>query len=166
MTRNTPRSPLCLPARRRFLGLALAGLAAGTAGCTPEISHRGYRVKPGAFAEIREGLSKSEVEGILGSPSTTASVNLQGDSYYYITSTTVARSFLKPQEVNRQVIAVRFEKNDQVESFAQYGLEDGRIININTRKTPVPGTEFSILQELFRAGTRVGPGGGMLQRKL
>jgi outer membrane protein assembly factor BamE (lipoprotein component of BamABCDE complex) len=111
-------------------------------------------------------MSKTEVEGILGSPSTTASVNLQGDSYYYITSTTVSRSFLTPQEVNRQVIAVRFDKGDQVESFAQYGLEDGRIININDRTTPVPGAEFSLLKELFRSGTRVGPGGSMLQRKL
>jgi outer membrane protein assembly factor BamE (lipoprotein component of BamABCDE complex) len=162
MTLETFRSAT----RRRLLKFALAGVAVSTLGCTPEISHRGYRVKAGAFDQVREGMAKSEVEGILGSPSTTASVNLQGDSYYYITSTTVSRSFLKPQEVNRQVIAVRFDKSDQVESFAQYGLEDGRIININTRKTPVPGAEFSLLQELFRSGTRVGPGGSMLQRKL
>jgi outer membrane protein assembly factor BamE (lipoprotein component of BamABCDE complex) len=156
---------LRFPARRRFLKLALGGIAVTTLGCTPEISHRGYRVKPGAFDQVREGMSKSEVEGILGSPSTTASVNLQGDSYYYITSTTVSRSFLTPQEVNRQVIAVRFDKGDQVESFAQYGLEDGRIINVNDRTTPVPGAEFSLLKELFRSGTKVGPGGSLLQRK-
>jgi outer membrane protein assembly factor BamE (lipoprotein component of BamABCDE complex) len=97
-------------------------------------------------------MPKSEVEGILGSPSTTASVNFQGDSYYYITSITQGRSFLEPREVNREVIAVRFDKQDQVTSVAQYALEDGRIININSRKTPVPGDEFSILNELFRAG--------------
>jgi outer membrane protein assembly factor BamE (lipoprotein component of BamABCDE complex) len=47
---------------------------------------------------LREGMAKSEVEAIMGSPSTTASVNLQGDSYYYISSVTTQRSFLDPQE--------------------------------------------------------------------
>jgi outer membrane protein assembly factor BamE (lipoprotein component of BamABCDE complex) len=144
--------------RRAALWLVLATSASGLAACTPQISHRGYYVKPGAFDQVREGMSKSEVEAVLGSPSTTASVNVQGDSYYYITSTTVSRSFLTPQEVNRQVIAVRFDRNEQVEAFAQYGLEDGRVININDRKTPVPGSEFSILRELLGGGQRFGPG--------
>lgn len=135
--------------RRSVWALVLAGLVAG---CSPEINHRGYRAKPGALSQVAEGMPKSEVEGILGSPSTTASINYQGDSYYYITSVTQGRSFLDPQEIKREVIAVRFDKEDQVRSVAQYALEDGRIININSRKTPVPGDEFSILKELFRGG--------------
>jgi outer membrane protein assembly factor BamE (lipoprotein component of BamABCDE complex) len=142
--------------RRGAISLALLPLVAA---CNPEINHRGYYVKPGAFQQLREGMNKPEVEGLLGSPSTTASINFQGDSYYYITSTTVEQSFLRPKEVNRQVVAVRFDKQDRVVSFAQYGLEDGRIININDRTSPVPGSEFSILKEIFRGGTRVGPGG-------
>jgi outer membrane protein assembly factor BamE (lipoprotein component of BamABCDE complex) len=53
-------------------------------------------------------MAKSEVEAIMGSPSTTASVNLQGDSYYYISSVTTQRSFLDPQEQTREIIAIRF----------------------------------------------------------
>ena len=45
---------------------------------------------------------------------------------------------------------MRFDRGDQVASFAQYGLEDGRIININSRETPVVGNERSILQDLFK----------------
>ncbi len=143
-------------ARRNLLALSVAGLVAG---CSPEINHRGYYPKPGALSQVAEGMPKSEVEGILGSPSTTASINFQGDSYYYITSVTQGRSFLDPQEIKREVIAVRFDKQDQVTSVAQYALEDGRIININSRKTPVPGDEFSILKELFRSGTpAIAPG--------
>jgi outer membrane protein assembly factor BamE (lipoprotein component of BamABCDE complex) len=126
-------------------GLCVAFLA----GCSPEINHRGYYAKPGAFSQIAEGMSKGEVEGVLGSPSTTASANVQGDSYYYISSTTAGRAFLNPVETSREVIAVRFDRQDQVSSVAQYGLEDGRIININDRTTPVPGSDVSILQELF-----------------
>jgi outer membrane protein assembly factor BamE (lipoprotein component of BamABCDE complex) len=146
--------------RRRFLVLFTMGLVAG---CSPEINHRGYYPKAGALAQVAEGMPKGEVEGILGSPSTTASVNFQGDSYYYITSITQGRSFLDPQEIKREVIAVRFNQQEQVTSVAQYGLEDGRIINLNTRKTPVAGAEFSILKELFRSGASVAPGGRNLK---
>lgn len=143
-----------------FLGLGLL------AGCSPQINHRGYYAKSGALSQVAEGMAKSEVEAIMGSPSTTASINFQGDSYYYITSITQGRAFLDPVEVKREVIAIRFDKGDQVQSLAHYGLEDGRIININTRKTPVPGAEFDLLSELFRGnGGNSGPSTGNLQRK-
>ncbi len=145
------------------LVLPLAGLMAA---CQPEINHRGYYAKPGAINQVSEGMSKTEVESILGSPSTTASVNFQGDSYYYITSITQGRAFLQPIETNRQIIAVRFDKQDKVTSLAQYGLQDGKVIDINTRKTPIVGSEFSLLAELLKAtpGVSAAPGGSMVTR--
>ena len=130
--------------------IAGAALAMVLAACSPTVEHRGYIAKPGAFNQISNGMSKLEVEGALGSPSTTASVNLKGDSYYYITSTTQSRAFLKPVETNREVIAIRFDQSERVQSFAQYGLEDGRIIDLNSRNTVVAGEDTSILRQLFR----------------
>jgi outer membrane protein assembly factor BamE (lipoprotein component of BamABCDE complex) len=153
------------PSNRLTMWLVAGAVATLMAGCSPEINHRGYIPKAGAFAQVSEGMSKSEVEGILGSPSTTASINFAGDSYYYISSTTKGRSFLEPVELSREVIAVRFNQNDQVVSTAQYGLEDGRIININSRKTVISGSEQSILSQLFR-NLNVGPGTDLLKRKL
>ncbi len=125
-------------------------LATGISACSPSINHHGYIARPGAFGQITEGMSKTEVEGILGSPSTTASIDFDGDSNYYITSITESRAFLQPKETSREVIAVRFDKNEQVTSFAQYGLLDGKIININDRETPVQGGELSVLQDIFK----------------
>lgn len=141
-----------------------AGLGLFIAGCSPEVEHRGYVAKPGAFNQITNGMSKLEVEGILGSPSTTASIRYKGDSYYYITSITTSKAFLT-EETQREVIAIRFDENEQVKSFAQYGLDDGRVIDVNTRKSPVVGEDTSILTALLRGGkgTTAGP---MLQRKL
>jgi outer membrane protein assembly factor BamE (lipoprotein component of BamABCDE complex) len=139
--------------------LIIAAMALAVAACNANIAHRGYLAKPGAFAQVREGMAKSEVEGILGSPSTTASVNFQGDSYYYISSTTEQKAFLNPEEIDRQVIAVRFDRNDQVASLGQYGLEDGKVIDINSRTTPTKGRELTILQQLFGNIGKPGPGG-------
>jgi outer membrane protein assembly factor BamE (lipoprotein component of BamABCDE complex) len=143
---------------------AAAGIALFLAGCSAEVEHRGYVAKPGAFNQITNGMSKMEVEGILGTPSTTASVQYKGDSYYYITSITTSKAFLT-EETQREVIAVRFDEGGQVKSFAQYGLEDGRVIDVNTRKSPVYGEDTSILTALLRGskGTQAGP---MLGRKL
>lgn len=135
------------------------------AACSPEVDHRGYVPKPGAFNQISSGMSKMEVEGVLGSPSTTASVQFKGDSYYYITSTTEGRAFLTPKETAREVIAIRFDEQGQVRSFAQYGLEDGRIIDMNSRQTVVAGEEDStFLKQLFM-GVKSTTTGPMLGRK-
>jgi outer membrane protein assembly factor BamE (lipoprotein component of BamABCDE complex) len=150
------------PARLQVLGRnALAGLmvlAAGLlAACSPIVDHRGYLPREGDMQNLQQGMSKVEVEALLGSPSTTATVNLTGDSYYYISSVVEERAFLRPTEVERQVVAIRFNQNDQVESFAHYGLEDGRIINFSSRETPTRGRELTILQQLFSNIGNVSP---------
>jgi outer membrane protein assembly factor BamE (lipoprotein component of BamABCDE complex) len=139
--------------------LISAAMALAVAACSTNIAHRGYLAKPGTFSQVHEGMAKSEVEGILGSPSTTAGINFQGDSYYYISSTTEQKAFLNPTEVDRQVIAIRFDKNDQVASLGQYGLEDGKIVDINSRTTPTRGRELTVLQQLFGNIGKPGPGG-------
>ncbi len=94
-------------------------------------------------------MAKSEVEATLGSPSTTASIKYQGDSYYYISSRMEQRAFFTPEETDRQVYAIRFDQNDQVASLANYGLEDGQIVDFSSRKTPTAGKELTILQQIF-----------------
>jgi outer membrane protein assembly factor BamE (lipoprotein component of BamABCDE complex) len=146
--------------KRRFTPtcLAAAGMVLILAGCSPKLDHRGYMPKPGAFNQITNGMSKTEVEGILGTPSTTASVQYKGDSYYYVTSITTSKAFMT-QETQREVIAVRFDENGQVKSFAQYGLEDGRVIDVNSRQSPVYGEDTSVITAILRGskGTRTGP---------
>ncbi len=153
------------PGEYPFRLFAAAGIAMLLAACSPTVEHRGYIAKPGAFNQINNGMSKLEVEGALGSPSTTASVKYQGDSYYYITSITESRAFLTPAETDREVIAIRFNQSDQVVSFAQYGLQDGRIVDVNTRKTLVAGEDTSFLKQLFR-GVGASRSGPMLGSKL
>ena len=61
-------------------------------------------------------------------------------------------------------IAIRFNEDGKVRSYAQYGLQDGRVIDISTNQTPVYGEDTSIISALLRSskGTRTAP---MLQGK-
>lgn len=141
--------------------VALAGLlvlaGAVLAGCSPTVDRRGYLPRQGDMDKLRNGMTKAEVEALLGSPSTTATINLTGDSYYYISSVVEQRAFFEPKEVERQVVAIRFDASDKVESFAHYGLEDGRIVNFSSRETPTRGRELTILQQLISNAGNVAP---------
>ena len=141
--RNTPRSR---GTRRAMLATGLALLLAS---CTASVMHHGYLPRKGDLEQLREGMTKAEVEALLGSPSTTATIETLNDSYYYISSTMKQTAFLKPREVDRRILAIRFDRNGMVRSFAVYGLEDGQIVNINDRETPAAGKELGILSGLF-----------------
>ncbi len=143
MTDTAKDRSIRLSRRAALLGLLALGA------CTPTVLHHGYLPRKGDLEKIHEGMSKAEVEAILGSPSTTATIASQGDSYYYISSTVEQKAFLKPQETDRKVFAVRFDQNGLVRSFALYGLEDGQVVNISSRKTPTRGRELTILQQIF-----------------
>lgn len=135
--------------RRSLVAAFALGLAITVQACTPTVDYRGYLPRQGDMQQLQIGMSKTEVEALLGSPSTTATVNYTGDSYYYISSIVEQRGFLDAKEVDRKVFALRFNQDDQLESFAHYGLEDGRVIDINSRETPTRGKELSILQQVF-----------------
>lgn len=146
------------PALRQAARAGLLVLAAAVlANCTPIVDHRGYLPRQGDMQNLQPGMSKVEVEALLGSPSTTATINVAGDSYYYISSVVEQRAFLRPKEVERQVVAIRFNQTDQVESFAHYGLEDGQIVNFSSRETPTRGRELTILQQLISNAGNVAP---------
>ena len=143
-----------------FVACALGVLAILPA-CTPAVDYRGYLPRQSDMQQLQIGMSKTDVEALLGSPSTTATVNFTGDSYYYISSTVEQRGFLDAKEVDRQVVALRFNQFDQLESFAHYGLEDGRVIDMNTRETPTRGRELSLLQQILGNIGRFDPGPGL-----
>ena len=105
-------------------------------------------------------MSKAEVQALLGSPSTTATMDQLGESFYYISSVVETQAFLAPSVVDREILAVRFDPEARVSGFAHYGLEDGKIINFISRETPTRGKELSVVQQLFQNVGRFDPGAG------
>jgi len=137
-----------------------AVLAAGLAvsACAPVVDYHGYLPRSEDIQRIQIGQTKAEIEAILGSPSTTATINREGDTYYYVSSVVEKFAFLEPKVVDREILAVRFGPFGRVNHFAHYGLEDGKIVDFISRKTPTRGREVTVLQQLFQNIGRFGPG--------
>ncbi len=51
--------------------------------------------------------------------------------------------------IDRTVLAVNFDQRGVVRGIERYGLEDGRIINLETRTTETGGREMGVLEQLF-----------------
>ncbi|MFN3868595.1 MAG: outer membrane protein assembly factor BamE [Hyphomicrobiaceae bacterium] len=133
--------------------LALAALI--VSGCSEQIIKHGHQFNDNDAQQIQPGMTQEQVRLQLGTPTTTATVN-NGAAYYYIASTATQTAFMKPKEVDRKVLAIYFNPLGSVDQVANYGMQDGKVIDAISRKTPAPGgKDEGILKGLFRnLGTR------------
>lgn len=147
--------------RTTMVAACLIVAGAALAACAPVKEERGYIFDPNDLTKIEAGItSKEQVRTIMGSPSTTSAVD--GEAWYYISSKFETVAFYPPQEVDRAVAAVYFEKTDVVQEVAYYGLEDGQIVNFVDRTTPTRGKELTVLGQLFgNLGRYNAPGAGI-----
>jgi len=139
--------------RYRYLLLGAAGLLIA---CTPVISQRGYLEDKTVEASVQPGKdTKTSVQDRLGYPSTTATFG--GDTWYYISQTEKQVAFFTPTVLNRNILAVYFDKDGKVKAMRHYSLRDGHVISLESRTTPARGAELTFLQQLLNAT----PGSGM-----
>jgi outer membrane protein assembly factor BamE (lipoprotein component of BamABCDE complex) len=127
---------------------ALAAILALSA-CAADITKHGHIFNDDELAQIKPGMSRDQVVLALGTPDTKSTAGQ--DAYYYISTTTKSSAaFLSPSVVDRRVVAVYFNKKDSVERLANYGLQDGKVVNFSKAETPSKGSEDGLLKELFR----------------
>jgi outer membrane protein assembly factor BamE (lipoprotein component of BamABCDE complex) len=142
---------------KRIAGLILATmLAGGLSGCSPVVKNHGYAPDDELLAEIAAGQdTRGSVRRKIGRPSSTGVFTETG--WYYISTTIEEYMYNAPKVSDRRVVSVQFDANDVVAAVNVYGVEDGRIINLQTRTTPTYGRELTILQQLLgNLGTLTG----------
>ena len=143
---------LCISDNAKPRRLSTALLIASSlfiAGCADQIDYRGYLPRGTDVQKIQPGLSKTEVIAIMGSPSTTNTVDGAGDTFYYISSVVKTAAIFAPEVVDREIFAIEFDVDQNVRKLAHYGIEDGKIIDFISRTTPTRGSSTSILRDLF-----------------
>jgi len=161
MNRNPDKTTSRRMAGSRWRRTVFALFAvAAVAACSPVVDYRGYLPKSEDLQKIQIGQSKTEIQALLGSPSTTATIDRANDTYYYISSVVENFAFMKPKVVDREILSIRFDQDGRVADFGHYGLEDGKVVNFISRETPTRGKELTLLRQLFQNIGRFTPGAG------
>jgi outer membrane protein assembly factor BamE (lipoprotein component of BamABCDE complex) len=133
-------------ARLAFLAALTLGLG-GCLGYDGQVIH-GYQLNPKTAEQVKIGSSAEQIMVLLGSPTTTSTVG--GDAWYYITQITDrSLGFMAPKVTDQRVFAVYFTKDKKVERLANYGMQDGKIIDFVSRTTPTAGAESTFLKGMF-----------------
>jgi outer membrane protein assembly factor BamE (lipoprotein component of BamABCDE complex) len=133
----------------RLSALLLAAAALGLLGaCSPRIDQRGNLLDPDAVLAVQPGVqTKDQVAQLLGTPSTVATFD--DKTWYYISKRTETTSFFRPDITDQQVLVVKFDDFDTVETVKLYGMDDAFEISPVSRVTPTHGQRLTILQQLF-----------------
>ncbi len=134
---------------KRVAGLVLAAmLGGGLSGCAPAVKNHGYAPDDELLAGITAGQdTRGSVRRKIGRPSTTGVFTETG--WYYVATTVEHRTYHDPKVTDRRVVAGQFDASDVVAGVNVYGIEDGRIIDLQTRTTPTHGRKLTILQQLL-----------------
>jgi outer membrane protein assembly factor BamE (lipoprotein component of BamABCDE complex) len=147
--------------------MLMALLGAATA-CEPLVDLRGNMPSPERLVEVKPGrFTKSDVTALLGTP---ASTSVFGDNrWYYISSKVETIAFFKPEELERQVVVIDFDRTGTVTNIRKLSLADGKDISMVSRETPTAGRDLTVLEQLlgnigkFNSKAKddaSGPGGG------
>ncbi|MBG0810961.1 outer membrane protein assembly factor BamE [Methylosinus sp. H3A] len=128
----------------------LALVAAPLAGCLgyDGVINRGAIVEERKAAQVKVGMAAPQVLALLGTPSTTSTIG--GDAWYYV-SQRIERelAFLPPEVADQHILSVYFDKSKKVQRIADYGLQDGKVVDFVTRTTPTAGAEFNFVRNML-----------------
>lgn len=144
--------------------LAVTVLALGA--CSSIRESRGFVNDPLLTRSIQPGIdNQRSVEGTLGRP--TFASQYGEPVWYYISSETGRRPFVRPRIRNHAVLAVRFDAAGNVASVDRSGVDQVVFLQPDADATPTLGRERGFLEDLFGnigqvggvGGTAGGPGG-------
>ena len=126
-------------------GCVMLGMLAS---CSPVIKLHGYAPVEEELATIRAGQdTRGSVRRKIGRPGGAGIFTDEG--WFYVSSKVEHFTFYEPEVVDRRVVAVLFDERDFVRAVNSYGLEDGKIIDLETKTTPTFGRELTILEQAF-----------------
>ena len=118
------------------------------AACAPTLVIQGYVPDEETLSGVEQGVdTKDAVVDKLGSPSTIAAFD--DDTWIYVNKRSEVFAFFEPTVLSQNVVAINFDPEGRVEEIRRFTLEDGRLIDPITRKTPTQGRELGLLEQLF-----------------
>ncbi len=143
---------------RKTFRTAAAGLVMlAMAGCTALYRNHGYVPSDEDLSAVVVGVdTRDSVAETIGTPGATGVLNDSG--YYYVQSRVRHYAYQRPEVVDRQVLAISFDKRGVVSNVERFTLEDGRVVPLTRRVTSSNIANKGFLRQLlgnigqFRAG--------------
>ena len=130
--------------RIAVMGGALAALVA----CTAQFRNHGYVPHADDLANIIVGVdTRDSVAETVGAPSTGGILDNSG--YYYVRSRVRHYAYQAPKVIDREVVAITFDKRGVVNSIERYGLEDGRVVPLERNVTDSAVANLSFVRQLL-----------------
>tara|TARA_R100001129_G_scaffold165039_1_gene131462 strand:- start:81 stop:551 length:471 start_codon:yes stop_codon:yes gene_type:complete len=145
---------------KRVAPVVLLGLAVATGGCSSIREQRGYFNDQRLTGLIQPGIDNEQsVEATLGRPTFTSQFGPQ--TWYYVSSVTGRKPFVRPEIKEHSVLAVRFDRAGNVVAADRSGMDQVVFLTPDGDSTPTLGRERSFLEDLFgNIGTVGAPGAG------
>jgi outer membrane protein assembly factor BamE (lipoprotein component of BamABCDE complex) len=124
-------------------------LAAALAGCSAQYRNHGYVPPEEDLANIVVGVdTRDSVAQSIGTPSTRDLIDESG--YYYVRSRIKTFAHQQPTVVEREVVAISFDKRGVVSGIDRYGLEHGKFVPLRRETTQTGGSQTSFLKKLLK----------------
>lgn len=128
--------------------LIAVAAAAALAGCEETYTNHGFAPQVADLETVSAGGdTRGSVLRKLGQPSAISSFD--NNFWIYEASRVEKYAFYAPKVIERTVVAVNFDDQGLVSNVARYGVEDGQIVNLTTRRTPTYGRELTVIQQIF-----------------
>lgn len=135
-----------------FIGLGLLLLTLSA--CSSTFRNHGYVPDQQDLDDLMIGVdTKETVAGVIGRPGTSGLLTESG--WYYVRSRFEHRTYHAPQEIDREVVAISFDKDGLVENIERFGLEDGQVVVLQRRVTDSNIKGVSFLRQLFGSLGRI-----------
>jgi len=146
--------------RKFWMAATLLGAAVAMTGCTSIRESRGYVTDQVLLDSVQPGIdNQRSVEGTLGRPTFTSQYG--EPTWYYVSSVTGRRPFVRPRIRNHGVLAVKFDAAGNVASVERSGVDKVVYLQPDGDKTATLGRERGFLEDLFGNIGQVGaPGAG------
>ena len=128
--------------------LALVLVMATLAACGGQYRNHGYMPLAEDVDALIVGVdTRDSIIEVMGVP-TTGGV-LTEEAMYYVRSRVHHKGYVKPNEIQRDVLVLSFDKKQILRNVERFGIEKGKLIRLEHRVTEAPGGDRSILQQII-----------------
>ena len=123
--------------------------ALSTASCAKEwfTSYNGNMPSNERIAKVEIGQSKEDVYANLGAPSSI--VSLDRNVWIYMSAEVERIAFFKPEELQRDILTIRFNDENKVDDIKRLARQDGKMIEISDEKTETLGNTPGFFERFF-----------------